>query len=447
MPLIQLNQFAQDTSLHGVKNALDTNTEGGKCRKRLWKLVLICCIFGCVASVIILVLRVFQYESIISVKQTISDTLEFPTVTLCNINSLKKTVLDNELIMSYIRLREDQNSSLYLNETLQQWYKNEFEKVSMTKFAEIYTFNLSETVVDCSIAGKSCNSNFTCLITESGPCYSFNSRELIDKHGPISINQPGFDFGLSLVLNTNTDLSLYMNQLETGYFVLIHEPNVFPLMYQQSFILPPGKITYVAVTMSVHHRLSKPYSEIDCIDTSEDQYMGYSEEECLYKCILLQQNNGSCDTYNTESNSCTLYNFILRLFYNTDFLSIASSCSKCKPNCKEVDYLYQLSSAYIPDDYLQQAVKSLDPPERNLSYFKENYVFARIYFEKLRYSSFIQTRKHTFDTILSDIGGLLGITLGASVITILELLEYFVHFFLNFWKVNFTSMNKITATP
>ena len=432
MPLIKLSQFVQDTSLHGVKNALDT--DGGKCRKKLWKLVLICCTFGCVASVIILVARVFQYESITSVKQITPNILEFPTVTICNMNSLKKSVMDNELILNYARLRKSENSSLYLNETLQEWYKNELGKMSMEKFVEIYAFNLSETVLYCDIPGKPCNSHFTSLITENGPCYSFNSRELIENHGPIQINQPGSVFGLSLVLDTKTDLSLYIDQIGTGYLVLIHDPNVFPLMYQRSFILPPGKMTHVSVTMSVHQHLSIPYSDIDCIDASSDHNMGYSQEECLYKCILFQQYNGSCDTYNTEGNSCTLYNFIEGSFHNTDFVSMASNCSKCKPNCKEVDYLYQLSSAYIPDDYLQQVVKSLDLPERNLSYLKENYVFANIYFEKLRYSSFIQTRKHTFDTILSDIGGLLGITLGASVITILELLEYFFYLFLNFRK-------------
>ena len=447
MPLIKPCQFAQDTSLHGVKNAFHTDTEARKYRKMLWKLVLICSTCGCVTLVIMLVVRVFQYESITSVKQTIPNTLEFPTVTVCNMNSLKKSILDNKLIMNYLRLRKDQNSSLYLNETLQQWYKNEFEQVSVTKFAEAYTFNLSETVVYCSITGKSCNSYFTFLITENGHCYSFNSRELIDKHGPILITQPGSAFGLSLVLDTNTDLSLQLNQIGTGYLVLIHEPNIFPLMYQQSFILPPGKMTHVSVTMSVHQHLSTPYSEIDCIDASEDQYMGYSQEKCLHKCILLQLNNGTCDTYSTEGSTCTLYDFLESLFHNVNLISIASNCSKCKPNCKEVDYLYQLSSAYIADGQFLQAAQFFEIQQRNLSYLKENYVFANIYFEKLRYSSFIQTKKYTFDTILSNIGGLLGITLGASVITILELLEYFVHLFLNFWKINFVSSNKITATP
>lgn len=62
----------------------------------------------------------------------------------------------------------------------------------------------------------------------------------------------------------------------------------------------------------------------------------------------------------------------------------------------------------------------------NINLFSENFIKVDFYFNDLIYEKIIQYEKFGFLSFVSEIGGLMGLLMGASVITLIEFLEYIV---------------------
>ena len=55
---------------------------------------------------------------------------------------------------------------------------------------------------------------------------------------------------------------------------------------------------------------------------------------------------------------------------------------------------------------------------------KEHYALVTVFFETMEYTKTVQRPAVSYQSVISDIGGLLGVTLGASIITVVELAEF-----------------------
>ena len=58
--------------------------------------------------------------------------------------------------------------------------------------------------------------------------------------------------------------------------------------------------------------------------------------------------------------------------------------------------------------------------------FRDNFLQVDIFYKQLRYERVIQRPSFEMLSLLSDIGGFLGLLLGASVLTVVELLDYLI---------------------
>jgi hypothetical protein len=58
--------------------------------------------------------------------------------------------------------------------------------------------------------------------------------------------------------------------------------------------------------------------------------------------------------------------------------------------------------------------------------FKNNIATLNLYFATLTVEMSVYSEKYTWDSIVSAIGGLVGVWAGASVITVIQALAYFV---------------------
>ena len=57
-------------------------------------------------------------------------------------------------------------------------------------------------------------------------------------------------------------------------------------------------------------------------------------------------------------------------------------------------------------------------------FFRENYIKMDIFYKELSYMKIRQQRAFEFISLLSEVGGFLGLLLGASVLTVCELVDY-----------------------
>ena len=64
-------------------------------------------------------------------------------------------------------------------------------------------------------------------------------------------------------------------------------------------------------------------------------------------------------------------------------------------------------------------------------YFRENFLKVDIFYPELSYEEIEQNIAFEFLSLLSEVGGFLGLLLGASVLTVFELVDYISLSFLN----------------
>ncbi|KAF0033098.1 hypothetical protein F2P81_015388 [Scophthalmus maximus] len=102
--------------------------------------------------------------------------------------------------------------------------------------------------------------------------------------------------------------------------------------------------------------------------------------------------------------------------------SVESSNCMCRTPCNMTRYNKELSMVKIPSKtsarYLQ---KKFNKTEK---YITDNILVLDVFFEALNYETIEQKKAYEVAGLLGDIGGQMGLFIGASILTILELFDY-----------------------
>ncbi|XP_070576324.1 acid-sensing ion channel 5-like [Ptychodera flava] len=114
----------------------------------------------------------------------------------------------------------------------------------------------------------------------------------------------------------------------------------------------------------------------------------------------------------------------------------------CNQACAEEWYEYTISQGLWPSDtYFKHLVKQVhfkNNKTRNLNDFEsvsKNLINLEVYFDELNYENIEEIPAVTEESLLSDIGGTLGLYCGFSFITIVEFMQFFVELmFLTYMK-------------
>lgn len=114
---------------------------------------------------------------------------------------------------------------------------------------------------------------------------------------------------------------------------------------------------------------------------------------------------------------------------------VAECVKKCPESCNQVTYDTRLSyGAAISEAF----IRGIDLPginssvagnlnnEKQLEFFRKNLVSLDIFYEELSYDSIEQKETIKYTSLISDIGGTLGLFLGLSFLTVFEFLDLFV---------------------
>ena len=78
----------------------------------------------------------------------------------------------------------------------------------------------------------------------------------------------------------------------------------------------------------------------------------------------------------------------------------------------------------MPNDYERESLaKSLNVPQLNASNIDKSIISLKIFFGEMRYTLIEQQSLYSPTSLFGELGGQLGMCLGASVLTIVELLQ------------------------
>ena len=429
--------FSETTSFHGV---FHMNHKGHPSWLRLaWVLAFVVILGAYLYMLSGTLMNYYSYPVVTNVEYKTTHAIKFPSVTICNTNVARYSLILADRYALYVASR-----SGIPTRSLPQAKSVNTSRIDMVNITQQLAHQPENMYVKCAFNTRSCNAirEMVWATTPYGVCHTFNSAQTITKHGQKKNTRPGGLYGLNLLINVEEYEHAVMVSLASGIAVLVHEPHVVPDVQEMGFAVPAGTETQVAMKKTVVKRLPEPYAKPPnlCEDTFAPGYKNplkyfshYSHAACRRECQMNHQISlCGCTSHLYDGHNATLCPYDLihscsmpaREQYMAD-PSTETSCG-CRPECEETIYDVTVSSASINDLIKQQLVRQLNVPKVNSSNVDKNIINLAVYFGEMRYTVVEQHSLYTPVSLFGELGGQLGLCLGASVLTTGELLHLMV---------------------
>ncbi|XP_033620349.1 acid-sensing ion channel 3 isoform X2 [Fukomys damarensis] len=444
-----IHVFASSCTLHGLGHVFGPG--GLTLRRGLW------------ASAVLLSLAAFLYQVAERVRyygefhhETVldereSNRLTFPAVTLCNINQLRRSHLTpNDLHWAGPALLglDPAEHTAFLRALGRPPAPPGFMPSPTFDMAQLYAragHSLEDMLLDCHYRGEPCGpENFTVIFTRMGQCYTFNSGA--GGVQPLTTSKGGAGNGLDILLDVQQEEYLPVwkpmddTPFEVGIRVQIHSQEEPPVIDQLGFGAAPGYQTFVSCQkqqlsflpppwgdcssasmdpdyeepsdplgpLSPGSNPSPPYSLMGCRMACEARYVA---RKCGCRMMHMPGSAPVCSPQQYKDCADPALDAIVR----------KETCA-CPNPCAITRYAKELSMVRIPSraaaHYLARKFN------RSVAYIAENVLALDIFFEALNYETVDQKKAYEMSELLGDIGGQMGLFIGASLLTILEILDF-----------------------
>ncbi|OCT96981.1 hypothetical protein XELAEV_18009201mg [Xenopus laevis] len=479
--------FATSTSFHGVHNLVENGGSGdnSKFRMAIWTSVVSVFIIMAVWQVCTRVVNYFSWPTTTSVNVQYVENIDFPAITFCNLNRFQTKAVNNlsiafflwNIVSAVLHYTSIISDSSEMQEVADFLTLN--KNFSIKEFTRNYGFYLNNsTLLKCSFFGYPCYpEDFEHIFTEYGNCYTFNyNTVLMNKRITTSgrglsvlfdIKQPypghmgdkpvthqlGVLYDKSLVrgclpyaqdrakrrvkdMKTEFTDEPSLGFVDAGISFVLHSPMVPPRFDGLGLHSPAGMHAHVSMRQfktiiqehpwgecnpSLKLKYHEMYSTYGCLQECKSYYI---QNECGCIPFLLPGNGKECDLQQ-------LYTCVSNALYNiekSELCSMGTYNSTCPVPCEETDFPATISYSTFPSN---KAAQFFSPKlSKSALYMRNNLVYIDIKYHELNYKIMKQQKALTSSELLSDIGGQLGLFCGASMITMIEIIEYL---FTNFY--------------
>ncbi|XP_075050512.1 bile acid-sensitive ion channel [Mixophyes fleayi] len=434
------HEFAVSTSFHGLHNLVDSRNTGtrGQIRRVAWSTVVIAAIITAFLQVISRVVNYFSWPTTTSVTVQYVDKIEFPSVTFCNLNRFQTSAVNNLSVAFFMwnivsTVLNFSNAGKDMQEVID--FLQLHQNFSIKDFTKNYGFYLNNrTLLKCDFFGIPCYpEDFEHVFTEYGNCYTFNRNTPLSNKRVISTGK-----GLSVLFDikqTEFTDDPVLGFVDAGITFVIHSPKVPPKFDGLGLHSPVGMHAHASIRhfktiiqehpwgecnpdlILAHHEI---YNTYGCLQECKSSYI---QDECGCVPFLLPGIGKECDLQR-------FYNCVYPALYNIEKLelcSVGTYNSTCPVPCEETDYPATLSYSTFPSDKAADYLSS--KLSQSSTYMKNNLVYIDIKYHGLNYKITKQQKALTPSELLSDLGGQLGLFCGASMITVIEVLEYLITHF------------------
>ncbi|XP_077984845.1 acid-sensing ion channel 1A-like [Glandiceps talaboti] len=285
------------------------------------------------------------------------------------------------------------------------------EITNITDFGLVAAHKIEDILVQCQWSTHStCHpENFTTIFADFGVCYTFNG----DADNPLFVHNRGRIYGLYMILDLQQHEYFYGSHRGAGIKMLVHSATDPPLIGELGMALGPGMDATVALTTSRVERTN-------CKDESLDYYKHYSGANCE----LAKRTNSVLATCGCrapympgDERLCTLEEEVTCLpnvLGKHDYF--------CPAPCDATIYHATLSFASFPGEHVLQKIS--ETYNKSEDEIWKNFIAVSIYMEDLSVFMTKQEIAYTIDNFLGDMGGQLGLCLGASILTMWEFGEF-----------------------
>ncbi|XP_077705816.1 acid-sensing ion channel 3 isoform X4 [Canis aureus] len=449
-PASDIRVFASSCTLHGLGHIFGPG--GLTPRRGLWAAAVLLSLATFLYQVAERVRYYGEFHHETALDEHESHRLTFPAITLCNINPLRRSRLTpNDLHWAGPALLgvEPAEHAAFLRALGRSPAPPGFMPSPTFDMARLYAragHSLEDMLLDCRYRGWPCGpENFTVIFTRMGQCYTFNSGA--DGAELLTTPKGGMGNGLEIMLDVQQDeyLPVWRDMEETpfevGVRVQIHSQEEPPTIDQLGFGAAPGYQTFVSCQQQRLSFLPPPWG--DCSSASVDPdfepepsgplgapspspgpHPPYSLMGCRLACeTRYVARKCGCRMMHMPGGApvCSPQQYKDCANPALDAMLRKDACT-CPNPCASTRYAKELSMVRIPS---RAAARYLARKHnRSEAYISENVLVLDIFFEALNYETVEQKKAYEVSELLGDIGGQMGLFIGASLLTILEILDY-----------------------
>ena len=457
-------KYIESTPTHGVVHIF---TGKSKVRRLFWLVIVLGALAGCLLNIVDRIVYLVRQPTTTTISVSREHSLTFPVVTICNLNVVRRSYLDTlspDLAEAFTRVANREPTE----DAFDRLCKEDLEKKTELNVSIDYANltidgrNLFQFfVLQCVFQGVNCidDSFWTPTLTRLGLCYAFNTGKEV---GVLSVNGIGPRHGIQLLLNIQQLEYVVSSSGDAGVKIAIHPQDVPGEPDDLGIAVPPGRNAFVSLKKrQIKDQSSssscRPRENTDTFNFLAGIY-DYSINACVKDCFVtaIAEECGCIETSTLDSASVTTGRYSsLPVCSDQDLCCVLreySSAHGCGPTCPSActSTEYSLTTSYsaYPANYLLETLISqvqplynatadeipsinLDPSLRNFyriyenvtidqDFLEDNVLLVNIYFEDLNLEEQVTKDAYSVSALLSDLGGQLGLFLGASVITMIE---------------------------
>ena len=273
------------------------------------------------------------------------------------------------------------------------------------------------------------------FLPHAWPCVTINQNSSLSQKGEKQRS------GLKLIMmfdeRRRSKNLYYLDEMfedeRQGLFVAFHDPReVIPSFSGDS--LPPGYHTIVKLRKKVFRRKEAPYPS-KCVHSGQNKTFNLfpgkdRRDKCLYSCLFLrlyQKCNGTEVTMRPFMNKKEFPNILnmtdgktikcmMEVVQSVD----AVSC-KCGIFCDEEVYETQTSRIPWPQKWKAEELTRTFP-NLTSSTIRQTFIKLTIYYEEISEFRYTEEEKYSIMNVWTDFGGQMGLFIGASLISFVEIL-------------------------
>ncbi|XP_007535122.2 acid-sensing ion channel 5 [Erinaceus europaeus] len=433
------HDFAISTSFHGIHNIVRNRS---KIHRVIWLVVVLGSVSLVVWQIYSRFVNYFTWPTTTSIDVQYVENIEFPAVTFCNLNRFQADAVAKfgaifflwNIVSRVLHLQAISANSTGFTEAIE--FLASHQNFSITDFIKKNGFYLSNsTLLGCEFFGKPCGpKDFAHVFTEYGNCFTFNHGENIQTKKQVSVSGRGLDLLFNVKQEEFTD-DPALGFDDAGIIFVIHSPKKVPQFDGLGLSSPVGMHTRVAIRQVKTVHQEHPWGECNPHKKLQN-FSTYSSSGCLKECkalhikkhcgclpFLLPGNGVECDLQ--KSYNCV--SPILDQIEVKGICTMGTYNSSCPVPCEETEYPATLSYSTFPS---QRALKYFSKKlNQSQDYIRENLVNIEINYSDLNYKITQQQKAVSVSELLADVGGQLGLFCGASMITIIEIIEYIFTYF------------------
>uniref|UniRef100_A0A8C3CVT6 Acid-sensing ion channel 1 n=1 Tax=Cairina moschata TaxID=8855 RepID=A0A8C3CVT6_CAIMO len=421
--------FASSCTLHGLSHIFVEGSLGA--RQALWALAFLLSLSVFLYQVADRIVYYLEYHHVTLLSEEDSPEMTFPAVTFCNINRVRVSQLSHEDLL-YLAPLVDYEPGMELGFAPAQpgsW--EEDEPLNLYVFFNRTCHQLEDMLLSCSYRGERCGpGDFVAVFTRYGKCYTFNAGQ--DGKPRLITMKGGTGNGLEIMLDIQQDEYLPVwgetdeTSFEAGIKVQIHSQDEPPLIDQLGFGVAPGFQTFVSCQEQRLIYLPPPWGDCKAVAGDSEFYDTYSITACRIDCetrYLVENCNCRMVHMPGDAPYCTPEQYKECADPALDFLvEKDNEYCVCEMPCNVTRYGKELSMVKIPSKAsAKYLAKKYNKSEQ---YIGENILVLDIFFEALNYETIEQKKAYEVAGLLGDIGGQMGLFIGASILTVLELFDY-----------------------